>query len=90
VEVFADRDGDGYAVRVKDDGIGFGKKDGENFFQKFYRGENVKVSNQITGNGLGLYICSKFAEGHHGRVWAKSQGLGRGSEFGFWIPLKQG
>lgn len=76
----------GVAVRVKDQGIGFGKVDEANFFQKFYRGENVRGTN-VNGTGLGLYVCRKFIEAHQGKVWAKSAGLGKGSEFGFWIPL---
>ncbi|MBI4426997.1 MAG: hypothetical protein HY569_00725 [Candidatus Magasanikbacteria bacterium] len=79
------REDGGVAIKVKDCGIGFDKVDEANFFQKFYRGENVKNSN-VTGTGLGLYVCNKFVEAHHGRVWAKSAGLGKGSEFGFWIP----
>ncbi|MFA7653673.1 MAG: ATP-binding protein [Candidatus Magasanikbacteria bacterium] len=76
----------GLSVRVKDQGVGFGKIDQANFFQKFYRGDNVKKSN-VTGTGLGIYMCSKFIEGHNGKVWALSPGLGKGSEFGFWIPF---
>lgn len=76
---------DGLAVRVKDHGIGFNKTDQSNLFQKFYRGENVKHID-VSGTGLGLYVCSKFIEGHKGRIWGKSEGLGKGSEFGFWIP----
>src|SRR3989338_538467 len=76
----------GITVRVKDRGLGFGSEDQANFFQKFYRGENVKGTN-VTGTGLGIYVCRKFIEGHNGKVWAKSKGLGKGSEFGFWVPL---
>ncbi len=78
----------GVSVRVKDQGMGFGKSDEAKFFQKFYRGENVKGTN-VNGTGLGIYVCRMFIETHHGRVWARSQGLGKGSEFGFWIPEKQ-
>jgi len=78
---------DGVVVKVLDSGIGFSRTDEVNLFQKFYRGENVKGTN-VNGTGLGLYVCSKFVEAHHGRVWAKSAGLGKGSEFGFWIPYK--
>jgi signal transduction histidine kinase len=77
----------GIAVRVLDQGFGFGEKDQHNFFQKFYRGDNVKKT-EVSGTGLGLYVCRKFIENHKGQIWAKSPGLGQGSEFGFWIPLK--
>lgn len=86
VKVFLESEDDGWNVRVCDNGLGFGKVDGANFFQKFYRGENVKGAN-VNGTGLGLYVCRKFIEAHNGKVWAKSGGLGKGSEFGFWIPL---
>ncbi len=77
----------GVRVTVNDHGFGFGKVDEANFFQKFYRGENVKNTN-VTGTGLGLFVCKKFIEAHGGKVWARSPGLGKGSEFGFWLPNK--
>lgn len=76
----------GVVVRVRDTGFGFGDDDQANFFQKFFRGENVRGTN-VTGTGLGLYVCRKFIEAHGGEVWAKSPGLKKGSEFGFWIPF---
>lgn len=81
-----DEDGE-TTVRVRDQGFGFDKVDEANFFQKFYRGENVKGTN-VNGTGLGLYVCRKFIEAHGGKVWAHSPGLGKGSEFGFWLPAK--
>lgn len=78
----------GVTLRVKDQGIGFDKVDEVNFYQKFFRGDNVKTID-VGGTGLGLYVCRKFVEAHQGRVWAKSRGLGQGSEFGFWVPLRQ-
>jgi len=77
----------GVAVRVNDRGVGFNKHDGNNFFQKFYRGDNVRATN-VTGTGLGLYVCRKFIEAHEGRIWAASKGLGKGSEFGLWLSKK--
>ena len=87
IAVTALAENDGVSVRVRDKGFGFGPIDQANFFQKFYRGENVKNTN-VNGTGLGLYVCRKFIESHGGHVWAKSPGLKKGSEFGFWIPLK--
>ena len=78
----------GVSVRVKDNGFGFGEEDEVNFYQKFYRGKNVEGTN-VGGTGLGLFVCRKFIEAHGGHVWAHSAGLGKGSEFGFWIPGKR-
>ncbi|MBT3817394.1 MAG: hypothetical protein HOG08_03580 [Candidatus Magasanikbacteria bacterium] len=83
VDIKADKGG--VSVNVKDSGMGFDPVDQPNFFQKFYRGHNVEGTN-VNGTGLGIYVCRKFVEAHDGRVWAKSAGLGKGSEFGFWIP----
>jgi signal transduction histidine kinase len=88
ITIAVKEDHDGVSFRVFDTGIGFNRTDQVNFFQKFYRGENVRGTN-VNGTGLGLYVCSKFIEAHHGQVWASSQGLGKGAEFGFSIPFKQ-
>lgn len=87
IKISTQEEGDGVSVRVKDPGLGFNKVDEANFFQKFYRGENVRGTN-VNGTGLGLYVCRKFVEAHGGRVWAHSDGLGEGSEFGLWVPFK--
>lgn len=83
VKIMQEREG--YSVSVTDLGLGFDENDRVNFFQKFYRGKNVEGIN-VNGTGLGLYVCNKFIEAHGGRVWATSPGLGKGSEFGFWVP----
>jgi signal transduction histidine kinase len=86
IVVSSEKEDKGFTIRVKDNGFGFGKEDQANFFQKFYRGKNVEGTN-VTGTGLGLYVCRKFIEAHGGHVWAHSEGLGKGGEFGFWVPL---
>ena len=37
--------------------------------------------------GLGLAICKGIVEAHGGRIWAASEGLGRGARFTFTLPL---
>ncbi len=86
IKVAIEKSDNGLKVTVRDHGFGFDKIDEANFFQKFYRGENVKGTN-VTGTGLGLFVCKKFIEAHGGKVWAHSPGLGQGSEFGLWLPL---
>ena len=77
----------GIQIRVVDKGVGLDKKDLDNLFQKFYRSEHVLRDFQ--GTGLGLFVVKQFIEAHGGHVWAKSHGIGKGSEFGFWIPKRQ-
>lgn len=88
ITLTAKKEDGGIAVRVNDEGLGFSKEDEANFFQKFYRGKNVEGIN-VNGTGLGIYVCKKFIDAHDGRVWAHSDGLGKGGEFGFWIPEKK-
>ncbi|PLX28238.1 hypothetical protein C0581_03010, partial [Candidatus Parcubacteria bacterium] len=88
VKVSIEKEDNGVTVRVKDSGLGFNKEDQVSFFQKFYRGKNVQGTN-VNGTGLGIYVCRKFIEKHKGHVWAHSRGIGKGSEFGFWISGKR-
>lgn len=74
-------------VRVKDAGVGLDAKDKKNLFEKFYRSPHVV--RDVQGTGLGLFVVKEFVEGHGGRVWAKSAGIGQGSEFGFSVPKTQ-
>jgi len=70
---------------VEDTGIGIEKKDLEKIFEKFYR---VDQPEKIEGLGLGLAICKKIVELHNGKIWAESKGIGKGSKFKFYLPLK--
>jgi signal transduction histidine kinase/putative methionine-R-sulfoxide reductase with GAF domain len=72
-------------VEVKDTGIGIAPEDQIHLFEKFYRVRSRETSG-IEGTGLGLAIVKSIVEGHGGRVWVKSQ-LGKGSTFGFALPL---
>ncbi|MDO9108344.1 MAG: ATP-binding protein [Coriobacteriia bacterium] len=41
----------------------------------------------MKGTGLGLYIVRSVAKRHGGRVWAESQGPGKGSTFVLELPV---
>src|SRR3989339_405231 len=73
-------------VKVEDTGVGIDKDEAGKLFNKFVRGSDIaRVS--PNGSGLGLFIAKKVVEGHGGRVWAESDGKGKGSRFYFEIPI---
>lgn len=74
-------------VAVADTGIGLESKDLERIFNPFEQLEAL-MTRQYDGAGLGLFVAKKFVELHGGRIWAESQGKGKGSVFRFVIPVR--
>ena len=72
-------------VCVKDEGIGIDEQDIDKLFKRYYRVENKHTEN-ITGFGIGLYLCAEIIKHHHGSIWVESE-LGKGSAFYFSLPL---
>lgn len=73
-------------LSIKDTGIGMDKEDLGLIFGKFVRGKKVPRL-WTEGSGLGLYIARKILEEHKGRIWAESEGEGKGSTFFVEIPV---
>ena len=72
-------------VRVHDRGIGIPKKQLKRIFNRFYRVQ-TRTLKQVKGTGLGLYIVRSIARAHGGRVFAQSEGEGRGATFTLELP----
>ena len=75
----------GVLVEVQDHGIGLPPAAAERIFEPFSRATNAE-ERQITGMGLGLYICRNIVEQHRGRIWARSDGEGSGTTISVWLP----
>ena len=75
-----------YFIRVKDQGIGIPQEELLKLFKKFHRVGDFSTA-ESQGTGLGLYITRALVELHHGRVWADSDGQGKGSTFTFTLPI---
>ena len=69
---------------VQDEGIGIPDAEQETLFARFQRASNARIS-QISGSGLGLYICRAIVEAHGGRIWLTSV-QHRGTTVKFTIP----
>lgn len=66
-------------LSVEDTGTGIVPDDMRRLFQQFSRGKGRKFYTE--GMGLGLYVAKEMMEAHHGRIWAESKGIGKGSKF---------
>jgi two-component system, OmpR family, sensor histidine kinase VicK len=73
-------------VSVTDEGLGMPATELDKIFDRFHR-VHGEASRVIGGTGLGLAICKGLVEAHGGRIWAESEGEGKGSAFLFTLPL---
>jgi len=73
-------------LSVKDNGLGIKHEDIAKLFDKFSRTDEAKNFDP-NGMGIGLYFAKRVVQDHGGRVWAESEGIGRGSTFSLELPL---
>ena len=68
-------------ISVQDTGIGLEPEELKHLFSEvFERGEEAKKTFP-TGRGIGLYVANSIIKAHDGRIWAESEGRGKGTEF---------
>ncbi|MES2668524.1 MAG: ATP-binding protein [Patescibacteria group bacterium] len=71
---------------VEDDGVGITKEDMAHLFTEGGHGANSTKIN-VESTGFGLYIVKNIVEAHNGKVWAESEGEGKGSRFIVELPI---
>lgn len=72
--------------RISDNGIGISKQDIIKLFKQF---PDIPQEGGVDSTGLGLSICKGIIDLHKGRIWAESEGEGKGTTFIFTIPNEQ-
>jgi light-regulated signal transduction histidine kinase (bacteriophytochrome) len=82
IHVSCAREEKGWLFSIKDNGIGIDEQYYESIFMIFQR---VHPKDAYEGTGVGLSVCKRIVERHHGHIWVESE-LGKGSTFYFTIP----
>lgn len=80
-----DPDGKAYRIFVEDNGIGFEEQYVDRIFTLFQR---LHGRSAYEGMGMGLAVCRRIVERHHGSITAKST-PGQGATFIITLPLAQ-
>ncbi len=78
VEVGVREGAEGRVFYVRDNGRGIEARHLERVFDLF-----AKLEASAEGTGVGLALARRVVEAHGGRLWAESEGLGRGTSFCF-------
>ena len=74
-------------LKIEDSGIGISAETMLNLFKKFGRAKSLS-SAYANGSGLGLYVAKEIIKAHKGKIWAESEGEGKGSKFFVELPGK--
>jgi len=74
-------------LKIEDSGIGISAETMPNLFKKFGRARSLS-SAYANGSGLGLYVAKEIIKAHKGKIWAESEGEGKGSRFYVELPEK--
>ncbi|MBI1839176.1 MAG: HAMP domain-containing histidine kinase, partial [Candidatus Colwellbacteria bacterium] len=73
-------------VLTQDNGIGIPQEELSNLFMRYFeRGEEARKV-YATGRGIGLAVAKNIIQAHGGRIYAESDGKGKGARFVVEVP----
>jgi PAS domain S-box-containing protein len=70
-------------IAIRDNGIGFEPEHTQKIFEVFQR---LHGRSEYSGTGIGLAICKKIMDNHHGLITAESE-LDQGATFHLYFPV---
>lgn len=68
IEVQVSHNHKGARIEITDHGIGILKEDQKSIFERYVRAVNRQ---EMSGQGLGLFISKKILEAHAGEIWVE-------------------
>lgn len=78
----------GIQISVKDTGMGLESEKAKKLFDSaFVRGKEAKKVHGF-GRGIGIYVSGHIIKAHNGKIWAESEGKGKGTTFFIELPVK--
>lgn len=86
IDLKVERAEDHAVIRVIDTGIGIAPGQLGHVFELFVQAD-TSLERSVSGLGIGLTLVKNLVEMHGGRIEAKSEGLGLGSEFTVYLPV---
>jgi signal transduction histidine kinase len=72
-----------FRIRIEDNGIGFDPRHADRIFEIFQR---LHGKNEYPGTGIGLAICQRIVENHHGFIMATGK-VNEGATFDVFFPI---
>lgn len=85
IQVHAWKEEGGVAFSVSDTGMGIPSDALAHLFEKYYRARQTEK--QVLGTGLGLSVCRRIIENHHGRIEVESE-VQHGATFTVHLPAE--
>jgi NtrC-family two-component system sensor histidine kinase KinB len=81
----------GLQIAVTDTGPGIPSEFRERVFEKFFRVEHQRATNQegVRGAGIGLYLCRQIIEAHGGTIRCEAGDSGLGTRIAIGIPSEE-
>lgn len=85
IHIGLEEEPDEWVISFRDNGIGVDPREADRIFLMFQR---LHTQEEFPGTGIGLAVCKKIVDRHHGRIWVDSE-PGHGATFLVALPKGQ-